>query len=176
MNAEWKTMLESFPLDTYWCETRVEEQIENSIVRNSDSIHSLRIKLKRHNRHLRKELRILKKVESLLQDQASKLEAFTEGCFNNSSTSAMARLHLAELHWLGSFSGELYLIQFEKRLIKNHQFISWRQYNFNSSWLWTEVCYAHSTYPLLCFVISLWCLTSVTSWLNLIYLTCKLPK
>ena len=67
-------MLESFPLDTYWCETRVEEQIENSIVRNSDSIHSLRIKLKRHNRHLRKELRILKKVESLLQDQASKLE------------------------------------------------------------------------------------------------------
>ncbi len=82
---ELKSVIESFPKDIFWCEDFHEEDpIVNSSIeaevtelsgsKESESVHSVRTKLKKQSRRLRTERRIWKKIEKLLQDQSSKLD------------------------------------------------------------------------------------------------------
>ncbi len=80
-----KSVLESFPKDICWCEVAQQEEpnvncsieaeaIESIGSREPESLHSIRTKLKKQSRRLRTERKIWKKVEKILQDQASKLD------------------------------------------------------------------------------------------------------
>ncbi len=83
--ADLKSVMESFPKDIFWCEViQQEDRIVNSSVeaeitelsgsRETESLHSIKTKLKKQSRRLRTERKIWKKIENILQDQASKLD------------------------------------------------------------------------------------------------------
>jgi hypothetical protein len=78
-----KSVIESFPKDIFWCEVSqqddplvniIQAEEESIVSRESESVHSIRTKLKKQSRRLRTERKIWKKMEKLLQDQASKLD------------------------------------------------------------------------------------------------------
>jgi hypothetical protein len=78
-------VMDSFPKDIFWCEAFPQEEpvvnssmevevIESSGSREPESLHSIRTKLKKQSRRLRTERKIWKKIEKILEDQASKLD------------------------------------------------------------------------------------------------------